>query len=345
MRKARTRLLVLHFILLTLAVLVFPSPVINQSRVPEQQAGAQDTMYASFKFLAIALSGLSGAVGLLGKSKDDADRLTRSGRVAVAVLIVSSCVALILQGMDMVRERVKELSAAERARDAAERSEKILTEVNRGLNRISVSDIRLSFQLEIPLVDEQLREYVRRVRKEAEGLKKSKRDRQPAARVTVDCGGEMLSVSIPPDSYLLPRHGEKVAQAMLRFFHVGIQFYKSPIPIKENVYFTNVLRQPPDLEIFMDTRYKHDGIVEDRTVDCYFKPEERLEIRRYRMPPAPSGWTLSTRIVAISDLSKAQLFLALGIGYSEDSDIRKRHERVRREVKLRHCSFSLAPWA
>lgn len=61
-------------------------------------------LIATIKFLAIAVTGIFGILGLLTKYRDQEDRLTRWGQVALWGIVASTVIALASQELDFLKQ-------------------------------------------------------------------------------------------------------------------------------------------------------------------------------------------------------------------------------------------------
>jgi len=102
------------------------------------------------QYLSLIISSILGLLGLLFNFKDkETGKLTKSGRVAFTILILSFCLGITSKTIELNNQRKKEISEATKARIAAEQTLKIATNVERVAN--AINDVSIDIDFSIPL--------------------------------------------------------------------------------------------------------------------------------------------------------------------------------------------------
>ena len=101
-----------------------------------------------------------GVLAVLTKYRDDADRVTRWGRIAVIGVFASGILSAGAQPVELALSNRDRRDAQRRTLDELETNTHLLTQINRGLNPLS--NVRASFSLRVSLDDPDLRPFVER---------------------------------------------------------------------------------------------------------------------------------------------------------------------------------------
>ena len=178
----------------------------------------------------------SGVAALLVEYKDkETGKITKWGRYALFGLAASFLVGTLNLWVDYTQKSRKFREAAERSREAAEKTLQIVTDISRTLNPLK--DVRVSFWLSYPFDHPELAQYRQRldegVRALLPSLMKGDATLVKGVSRSVSKGdGTIMEVTIRKDSPLFPnRSSEGFAYTVLSNTHLSIYFYKTPIDL------------------------------------------------------------------------------------------------------------------
>ena len=110
----------------------------------------------TLKFLAIAFTGIFGAMGLLTESRDKEGNITVWGRRALTGIIVSVFVSALTQAFDVLKQTND--SAAQLKKQAL-----LLNEINRTINPLQPNDLFVTVKLLIPTDQPLMKSYISRL--------------------------------------------------------------------------------------------------------------------------------------------------------------------------------------
>src|ERR1019366_4035691 len=121
-------------------------------------SGASDSILSFLKVLAIVLTGASGVIALGLKFRGNDGRVTKSGKWALGVILVSTLFATGAQFLDSRKEASETLQAVRR-------TETTLNEIRRGL--YPIRDVAVDYWMKIPMDHVALQPYLVRFNREA----------------------------------------------------------------------------------------------------------------------------------------------------------------------------------
>ena len=166
------------------------------------------------KFVSIGLAGFFGVLALVVKYKDDKERLTNWGRVALVGVVVSTLVSAGAQGVESARAEAKAREAEKESAANLKQSKEILLQIERLMQPLDPPELTVYWDVpkEHPLVAR----YIDRLaaagrRMVAAGLEVGSVDPATGAHVNSGMKGKPASFVIPPGSGLYPnrsRNGE-----------------------------------------------------------------------------------------------------------------------------------------
>jgi hypothetical protein len=159
----------------------------------------QDVVVAFLKFLALTISGISGMVALFYETHDKrTKRLTKGGTITLCLILGSLVTSLVLQACESYRELQASKSEATKAREAAERTEAILSSLQRSSERTEIvlanvqrtaerlDNFSVTCAFEVSLNGPQYEEYKKKLLQEAESFADASAEGAKAAGATED---------------------------------------------------------------------------------------------------------------------------------------------------------------
>jgi hypothetical protein len=274
---------------------------------------------AVLQVLGVVLTGIFGLLGLLTKYRNDVGRITKWGRIALVGIVVSTLVAVSSQALEAVRK-------ARESRAAAERTERIISEVARAVHPLT--SIEATAWALMPWDHPQLASYRKRIEPQLRRIATEWRGNifeQPLICRTLSClvgqrpplsqrDAMSALVSTPTISFdrkssLFPSKSETRVRLLTESrLHVAI--YKNRIdPATFAVRSSSSSQPPPDLAFSVDYDSSDSR-----------GPELTYEIKNQALVLYTSGRVTPRfgysggSIVAIPDLLNAQMLVALAPG-------------------------------
>lgn len=292
-----------------------------------------DILITALKFAGMLLSGIFGVFGLLVEFRDENDRITKAGRIALILIIASSAVAVGCQALELIRDHETTLKAVQR-------TETMMAEIERGLHQINGA--QLGFWINVPTDDARLKAYLERFEKESSTIIPSLgADQMPAGIVgaSYDEGHNVDSFDFDSESPLAPNPTtEKLAQFVLGNAEVELEFYREPIEpsqnsaINRNWHDANL--RSPDLSMSIFTGLRSHGPNRGHSVQYHIK-SRRMRINALMVDTDPKFWKSTGRIRAVSDLAGSQVFVRLRcVAISGDPAIDTILPEIRRRFEL-----------
>lgn len=280
-----------------------------------------ETAIAISKYTGMILSGVFGVFGLLVKFRDARGKITRAGRTALILIVVSTLVALSSQTFEMLRSRREHALAAERqARDtleAVQRTEKMLSEINRGLHPIT--EISAGFSISVHGAHPQMKAYIARLRKEAVKVVSDLKSGKDVLGIVPNTEGDdprnanYESLSFVGSSSLAPKKNtEEVAFLVLNYATVELEFYVNPTSRRSH--------ERPDLQVSVFSTLDKGVFDQGHSVE-YDIGSSDLTINLFMLKSDRRSWQSSGRIVGLPDLLGSQMVVRLrpSIGSSDPS--------------------------
>jgi hypothetical protein len=294
------------------------------------------------KFAGIALSALFGAIALVTDYRDkDTGKITKWGRRALLGVIASSLVVAFIQIGEMLEHSYDRAGAERLGLEQLQRNEKILNQINRGLNPLT--DVRLSIRFkEIRMDHPLLSAYVRRLERGAAMLsftwKLNPRftvrgtmpswDRSPDGALT-----KVNSVTIRKNSPLFPsKRKETAAYDLLNPVNdqlpIMIDFLKTPIR------FSNYpIYHLPDVSMSFEEDSRNLGSFEV----TYSLSERTFTMLANELITDSKKWASSGKITSFIDLAGVQMLM--DVPSAEPEEFRPELDDIRIWVGSRQFLF------
>jgi hypothetical protein len=191
------------------------------------QSDLTSTLLTILKFVSIALSGTFGILGLLTKYRDENEKITRWGRIALIGILVTTFVAAVSQGLEARRSQ-------ESAKAETQKTQRLLHEISRTLQPLE--NLSVSLGISVSLENQDIRPYVERVQSKLEEMA-VKHNQEEIWRVDNVSGRSDTpgQFHIFAHSSLLPSLSEResVAAQILNKTDFFVGFYKSPIDVNK----------------------------------------------------------------------------------------------------------------
>jgi hypothetical protein len=265
-----------------------------------------ETALTILKLAGLVLAGAFGALGLLKDFRDDKTKaLTKWGKIALYGILASTALAFIAQVLDSAKSAQDAKESEKRAQDQIARSNEILTDLDRSLNPLT--NIRVSYWLIVPFDAPEFAAYRKRLAKGVtEILASPGREGTPrTGYVSVrDANGRPQAVSIPRSSPLMPQRDEVIPYFVLRYSGIRFEFFRSPRPDSE---LTAEGTARPQADLSFDVATDTGEISsQDYSLDYDLK-SKKLTIFASDLTSDPQYWRSNNRILAVPDLSNAQL--------------------------------------
>ena len=267
-----------------------------------------DTIIALFKFAGLILSCVFGIFGLTVEFKDKKGRITRAGRRALILIVAGSVIAVMAQALELIRAKNESIATSLRqskdALEAAQRTEKLISEINRGLQPFR--DVRLSYWIIVPMDHVKLKDYLERFNREvAEVVPILNADAKQSSGVlrTLDAFPSVLDaernveeLSIRGGSRLAPKKDtEKLAYNILNYSEVQLEFFRTPIAVKDYSASGVTANVRPDLTVSVSGEL-NDKPSNAHWVEYALKPQ-RFRLRAQEVPSESEYWESTGRIV------------------------------------------------
>jgi len=298
------------------------------------------------RIVGLVLTGVFAGYALLVRFKDDAGRVTKSGRTALVLIAASTLVALGSQTIEFIRDTREQERRNRETYYMLRRTERMLFDIERSLQPITV---RVSFDIAVPTNDAHLRGYLERFRK---ALKKRRalvgnQWLSAGATALVLEAGNVIRFGFDGGSPFAPmREREELAYNVLGYAYLDITFYKKhivpwehPLSIVDlNKRLPLYLSNQPDLEVSVETGFE--GCRDSHMVLYQLEPSQ-FWLKGILVPTVPQS--LSGKIEGIPDLVGVQMFVSLRDPRKSNSlEVEEYELDVRRRFELDALSLEIS---
>jgi hypothetical protein len=283
------------------------------------------------KYVGIILAGIFGILGLFVHFKDDEGHVTKAGWVALVLIVLSSIVSLATQVFDNAQKARETL-------EAVQRTEKLLGEIDRGLQHID--KVSLTYWIDAPIHDVKFNQYLDRFSHELPGVVSMIHKHQWPPGITGMSGSGADEVfDFNEKSFLAPkRDTEQLAYTILSSAGVTLQFFRQP-NLKDNdpnspVYYgSDFGPNQPDLEISVSAGFEHgqDG----KLSVSYNLATKEFGFAANDIPSDPEYWRSKGNIVGVPDLYGTQLFIRCDYLGSEDATVSQYLSEIHKRFVLK----------
>jgi hypothetical protein len=262
-------------------------------------------------FMSIVGGTISGVAALLVEYKDkNTGKVTKWGRYALIGVGVSFLIGASNLWLDYTQKKRESREAANKSREAAEQTLRIVNDISRTLNPLK--EVRATFQATYPFDQPELAGYRRRL---DEGVRKSismmngKDAKKTASWFDGFAGGPNAQMfSVPPASPLFPDPiKERFAHTVFSGTRLEIDFYKDPIdPARYDGMFPASPRS--DLHMSFGSDGTHYSAVQ------YELETKKLQTAGFQFLTDPKYWDSSGKIVSVLDLAGTQMIVRVEQG-------------------------------
>ena len=273
------------------------------------------TWLVILKFIGIALSAGFGVLALLTEYKDKERKITYWGRIALTGVVLSAIITATAQSIELVLKEAQAEDNQKRALAQLKTNEKLLTNINRGLNPLT--DVRASFSLDVDLEQPELQTFVQRFTRQISPLI-AKWETEPNPR-SVDhaypsiqeINGKILEVSVRQDSALFPNlETERFAYTVFEHSTITMHFYAKPIPVDEFLHYGEVTERTKLPDITMSFEQDDDSPWD---INLEFEPEtKKFRVSGNGIKSDERYWDSTGKIISLLDLANAQVFITTG---------------------------------
>lgn len=283
------------------------------------------------KFGGLLLSGVFGVYSLLVKFNGENDKITKSGRHALIIIIITSTMVGVLSAAieiyrDSVRERTTLEAQAKEMLDTAKRTEKMISEINRSLQPISC--LSISRWINVPTDHFRLKNYISRFETElpnALALLTSTGQFPGYNGGTFDKGNNPVNINFDRSALLAPdKSKEALAYWVFIAADITLDFFRSPIDEKSYTSIPGDFINNSDLRIELRSWLGDYGSNNSHEMTYNLKEKQfKLSVNYSACDPDPDpGYRINTgKILSIQDLAGSQLFVRLLNGvYSGDAN-------------------------
>lgn len=281
-----------------------------------QEASVIDLSLAILKFGGLFLSGVFGAYGLLVKFKDENDKITKSGRNALILIVTSTLVSGLSAAFEIYRDAVRERTTLEaQARETletAKRTERLLSEINRSMQPIST--LIVFHWISVPTDHVRMKSYISRFEAalpNALTLLTSTGRFPGYAGGSSDQGRNPIDIAFDGSAVLSPdRTKEKLAFTVLGYSEIKVEFFKVPIDPKSHYSISGEFNNKPDLKISLSSGLGVPGLGGNHVLEYNLK-EKSFKLRGSDISSDSKYWESTGKIVSIPDLAGSQIFISL----------------------------------
>ncbi len=281
-----------------------------------------DVALAALTFLGIVLAAVFGVFGLLVdfKDKEKSNRITRFGWLALVLILASAFVAAGARSLELLKEKDKERSAAERR---AIEMQATLFEIQRAVEPLG--EVWLEFKIRIPDLP-RFQPYFQKVEKglaDGDVVKRLSNDektkgpdeKMKGIKVVAGREGKATVLGFYSSSFLAPQEGtEELLHSILQRPQVQLHVFKPRIEPKEHPYISSNFERRPD---FMVSACPKSGAGGGSLAITYDLESKKFHLEGYMIPCDPGEYGDVGKIVSVLDLYPSQVFISLRL-WGED---------------------------
>jgi len=280
----------------------------------------------TLKFAAIFISGASGILALLVEFKDDQHRITKWGRRAVIIVVVSFLVSAIMQVIEIHQDHEKEIAENNKTQN-------ILNNINRQLYNINVNDISFDVTSELDMRDPVLQPYYQKLKAFCQALLTHPHSRLPkgvdTSLITNTATGkkQFNGLTIEPGSSLYPDSiKDKEAYRLIGRIMLDIKLFKydtvkNALGSHYSLSFSTLFGKP-------------------RLWFTLGNATITMSIDGLRIPATDYAWRNQGDVQSLLDLAKGRIIFCYGDQFI--NDLSEPATATFKKIKLSLFSFNIA---
>jgi hypothetical protein len=274
----------------------------------ELQQLKMEMFLQTVKVASVLIAAVLGVIGTQHEFKSRG-KLTRWGRLTVLGIVVTSILAIVAQLAETQMASSATLEAANKAREASLRVETIVSNLNRDLHLIN--RVAVTIAASIPLTDSHFKEFRDRFDKEVESVRSGRRRGENGSGAIGVVSykppqkpSEIVSVTFTDKHRAFPTRADgPCAEPLLMMEVLNIYIFREPI-VTTNLK-PDAIKRGADLLMGFNYTTQQFGWSKQRgnteyTVTGIFESQTN------------SWWDRTGRVIAIPDLSGAQMFIVTG---------------------------------
>ena len=269
---------------------------------------------AVIKFSSLILTGVFGAYGLLVKFKDENGEITKAGRNALVLILMSTVTSGLSAAFELYRDSVRERTALEaqskETLETAKRTELLLSGINRSLQPIST--LIVSHWINVPMDHVGLKPYITRFESELpRALALLSAGRFVGYRGgSFDEARNPIDIEFDGSAVLAPnKSSEELAFMVLGYCEVSLEFFKSPIDPALHYLVNDRSGKSPDLRIELRSGLGIPGAGGNHNIEYSLK-NKTFKLSGFDLSSDSKFWRSTGKIISIPDLAGSQLFIA-----------------------------------
>ena len=322
---------------------------------------AVDIVFVMLKIVGLILTTGLGTYAIFKNFRDnDTGRVTRHGRVAFTIIIVSGIVAATAELVQTIKDKAaKEAARIESdvlhknvrdtlsaSNEASQRSEELLFQMNRSLHLLTTPEISLGVQ--IPVDFPEFEAYRKRLSvRVAELTDRYKRGEElghllaiGAYAAEIDVDGSVTRWGIMQPSSYLPswyEDKERFALEILRSSYI-IDIYTTPIEPEAYKFASNNAGVGSAIHIqVFEVMHSKSKLRLFYPVSDNMAPPATISLEASDL--TPTTWKSAANVISLADLRGAQVFIRRAV---DKKELREPHNRLLQETKLLwlHLSFA-----
>jgi hypothetical protein len=253
-----------------------------------------DTLLIALKLTGTLFSGAFGVLGLTTEFRNHkTKKITKWGRVSLWGIVVSTIVAIASQSVETVRDKITERNAKDQLSKQLAIADTTLNEVERSV--LPLTDLRITYEVEIPMGNPLLAKYRERLQAAADKLRKGDAS---AERMGFAVSGGPGSTEYELAPAMQPTKEDGLIYDLLQQHGLSVMLYRKPIDV------SSLLTPRTGGGLHANLSFS----LEPRPVKVLYEvPSGRLFFTAFDKVVDRSQWEGDDRIVSIPDLSGSQL--------------------------------------
>jgi len=296
-----------------------------------------DLILAAVKFGGILVVGVIGILALIVEYKDDKNKITKWGRRALFLTIISVSLSIVAHSLEFYKSQKESEKRQLALKKEVEFNQKLLSEIHRNLH--SFESITTSLFLRFSLPKEHAARYLERLDKLAKSFIQSGYDDKSGLSVAgsvldSESGDieEVTDVRIHKCTTGFPSHDkERILHLLMSYISIDFVIFKEPWDAKLQPNIEGDFLTQPDIKYSIS--YHPDNFEYSLENQNFLIQITKIEPRRL---------TTSGNIIGTSDLSGAQLMFRIRGMITEDDKINKILQELRESIDVTFIILNLS---